>query len=129
MIVAPELITGGNERHRVEPMARLAEAELTRTGIEERTTTVLADAGYRNSLQIRSLEAKGATVFCPPDADTSRAPTRSALAPTTSGCETGSRSPRAKRPTSDDNGSSSRSSPRSSRGIRAREPLMRHSLT
>jgi transposase len=76
VIVAAELITGGNERHRLEPMARAAEAELKRAGVTSKTKTVLADAGYWNSPQIAALEAEGTRVLCPPDADTRKAPTK-----------------------------------------------------
>ena len=57
-------------------MARAAEAELKRAGVTEKPTTVLADAGYWNSPQIKAIEANGTRVLCPPDADTRRAPTR-----------------------------------------------------
>ncbi len=75
VIVAAEVITGANERHRLEPMARAAEKELKSAGVTEKTTTVLADAGYWNSPQIDALEARGTRVLCPPDADTRKAPT------------------------------------------------------
>lgn len=76
LIVAADVITGGNERHRLEPMAEAAEAELARAGVAERPRTALADAGYWNSPQIEALEAKGVRVLCPPDADTRKAPTK-----------------------------------------------------
>jgi len=76
VIVAADVITGANERHRLEPMARAAEAELAKAGITAKPATVLADAGYWNSPQIRSLEATGTRVLCPPDADTRKAPTK-----------------------------------------------------
>lgn len=76
VIVAAEVITGANERHRLEPMARAAGAELKRAGVTETPSTVLADAGYWNSPQIERLEAKGTRVLCPPDADTRKAPTK-----------------------------------------------------
>lgn len=76
VIVAAEVITGANERHRLEPMARAAEAELAKAGITAKPATVLADAGYWNSPQIEALEARGTRVLCPPDADTRKAPTK-----------------------------------------------------
>jgi len=76
VIVAAELITGANERHRLEPMARAAEAELAKAGISAKPATVLADAGYWNSPQIEALEARGTRVLCPPDADSRKAPTK-----------------------------------------------------
>ena len=46
LIVAAEVITGGNERHRLEPMARPRRP--ARAGIDERPEVALADAGYWN---------------------------------------------------------------------------------
>ena len=76
VIVAAELITGGNERHRLQPMADAAQAELKQAGIDELPGTALADAGYWNSPQIEALEAKGIHVLVPPDADIRKAPTK-----------------------------------------------------
>src|SRR5215207_848766 len=74
IVVAAEVITGGNERHRLGPMAETAEAELERAGIEEKPRVALADAGYWNGDQIEALEANGIEVLVPPDADSRRAP-------------------------------------------------------
>ena len=60
MIVAADVITGGNERGRLGPMARAAERELEEAGVEERPEVALADAGYWNGEQIAALERKGA---------------------------------------------------------------------
>ena len=76
VIVAAELIAGGNERHRLEPMARAAEEELTKAGVTEKPELVLADAGYWNRPQIDELERSGTRVLCPPDADSRKAPTK-----------------------------------------------------
>jgi transposase len=76
LIVAADVITGGNERHRLEPMVQAAEAELAGAGVAERPSTALADAGYWNSPQIAALEAKGTRCLVPPDADTRKAPTK-----------------------------------------------------
>jgi transposase len=76
IVVAADLITGGNERHRLKPMAEAAEAELERAGVEEKPSLALADAGYWNGPQIEELEAKGIRVLVPPDADTRKAPTK-----------------------------------------------------
>ena len=76
VIVAAEVISGGNERGRLAPMANAAEQELERAGIDERPKVALADAGYWNGDQIAALEAKGIEVLVPPDADTRRAPSR-----------------------------------------------------
>ena len=76
VIVAADVITGGNERHRLAPMARAAEQELERAGIDEKPKVTLADAGYWNGQQIAELERAGTTVLVPPDADTRRAPSK-----------------------------------------------------
>ena len=76
IVVAAEVISGGNERHRLAPMADAAEEELGKAGIEEKPGVVLADAGYWNGDQIESLEAKGMNVLVPPDADTRKAPSK-----------------------------------------------------
>jgi transposase len=76
VILAADVITGGNERGRLRPMAEAAEAELKRAGSEERPGAALADAGYWNGDQIAALEAKGVEVLVPPDADTRKAPSK-----------------------------------------------------
>jgi transposase len=76
VIVAADVISGGNERGRLRPMAEAAEAELKRAGVEERPSAALADAGYWNGKQIKALEAKGIEVLVPPDADTRGAPSK-----------------------------------------------------
>ena len=76
VIVAAELITGANERNRLEPVARAAEAELAKAGVEAKPELLLADAGYYNGPQIEALEAAGTKVLCPPDADRRKAPTK-----------------------------------------------------
>ncbi len=76
VIVAAELITGGNERARLEPMATAAEAELEKAGVTEKPNLALADAGYYNGAQIDTLEASGTEVLCPPDADSRKTPTK-----------------------------------------------------
>jgi Transposase DDE domain len=73
IVVAADVITGGNERHRLAPMAEEAEAELQRAGLEEKPGVALADAGYWNGDQIEALEAKGMKVLVPPDANTRKA--------------------------------------------------------
>ena len=76
VIVAAELITGANERNRLEPMARAAEAELAAAGVDDKPDLILADAGYYNGPQIEELEAEGAKILCPPDADRRKTPTK-----------------------------------------------------
>jgi len=76
VIVAAELITGANERNRLEPVAKAAEAELAKAGVETKPKLLLADAGYYNGPQIDKLEDEGTRVLCPPDADSRKAPTK-----------------------------------------------------
>ena len=76
VIVAAELISGANERNRLEPMARATEAELSKAGVTDRPELVLADAGYYNGPQIEALEAEGKKVLCPPDADRRKTPAK-----------------------------------------------------
>jgi transposase len=76
VIVAAEVITGANERARLEPMATAAEAELAKAGVAEKPSLALADAGYYNGAQIDALEAGGTRVLCPPDADSRKTPTK-----------------------------------------------------
>ena len=76
IVVAADVIAGGNERGRLHPMTEAAEAELERAGIEEKPEVAVADAGYWNGDQIEALEAKGIELLVPPDADTRRAPSK-----------------------------------------------------
>lgn len=76
VIVAAEVITGANERNSLEPMARTAEQELAKAGIETKPELCLADAGYYNSAQIEALEDDGTRVLCPPDADRRKTPSK-----------------------------------------------------
>jgi transposase len=76
IVVAAEVITGGNERGRLRPMTEAAEAELQSAGVEGKPGVALADAGYWNGDQIAALEAKGIEVLVPPDADTRKAPSK-----------------------------------------------------
>lgn len=76
VIVAAELITGANERNRLEPMAKATERELQKAGVSEKPNLALADAGYYNGPQIGALEGEGIQVLCPPDADSRKTPTK-----------------------------------------------------
>ncbi len=76
VIVAAELITGANERNSLAPLARAAEDELAKAGVDEKPELALADAGYYNGAQIEALEAEGKQVLCPPDADRRKTPTK-----------------------------------------------------
>ena len=114
MIVAAELIRGANERDRLEPMTKAAEAELAKAGVEAKPELVLADAGYYNGPQIDALEADGTSgSSARPTPTAERRRRRCARDRTSRRCEDGSKSPRPRRPTGEDSRWSSRSSPRS----------------
>jgi transposase len=76
VVVAAEVISGGNERGRLGPMAEAAETELAAAGVEEKPDLALADAGYWNGEHIEALEARGMRVLIPPDADTRKTPSK-----------------------------------------------------
>ncbi|MGA6948190.1 MAG: transposase [Solirubrobacterales bacterium] len=76
VIVAADVITGGNERGQLGPMAKAAERELENAGVEGKPEVALADAGYWNAAQIKALEEKGIEVLVPPDADTRKEPSK-----------------------------------------------------
>ena len=114
LIVAAELIAGANERNRLEPMAKAAEAELAKAGVDQKPKLLLADAGYFNRPQIERLEEDGARVLCPPDADSRKAPTKMRSGPHFDAMRQRLKEPEAEGPTGEDSRSSSRSSPRSS---------------
>ena len=87
VIVAADVITGGNERGRLGPMAEAAEQELERAGVEERPSAALADAGYWNGDQIAALEARACRCWCRPTPTPARRRARSGEGAATSGCE------------------------------------------
>ena len=76
IVIAADVITGGNERHRLEPMISAACEELTRAGIGGTPEIALADAGYWNSPHIQQLADRGIRSLVKPDADKRRRPTR-----------------------------------------------------
>jgi transposase len=76
IVIAADVICGGNERHRLAPMIIQATDELTRAGITDQPEIALADAGYWNSPQIDQLADRGIRSLVRPDADTRKAPTR-----------------------------------------------------
>ena len=113
VIVAAELIEGANERNRLEPMAKAAEAELAKAGVDQKPKLLLADAGYFNRPQIERLEEDGARVLRPtPTRERRRRRCDPGL--TSMQCDNASKSRRPTRPTGEDSRWSSRSSPRSS---------------
>jgi transposase len=72
IIVAADVITGGNERHRLGPMISAACHELEAAGVSEQPEIALADAGYWNSPQIAELAERGIKALVRPDADSRR---------------------------------------------------------
>jgi len=76
IVIAADVITGGNERHRLKPMISAACDELTRAGITDTPQVALADAGYWNSPDIEHLADRGIRSLVRPDADKRRRPTR-----------------------------------------------------
>jgi transposase len=76
IIIAAEVITGGNERHRLEPMITAACHELQAAGVDEQPEMVLADAGFWNSPHIAQLAERGIRSLVKPDADSRKKPTK-----------------------------------------------------
>ena len=62
------MISGGNERNRLEPMVDQALHELAAAGVDERPEVVLADAGFFNLGQIDRLRRRGLRPLVSPDA-------------------------------------------------------------
>jgi transposase len=81
IVVAADVITGGNERHRLEPMVTAAREELQAAGITDAPEVVLADAGFWNSPHIEALGDEGIRALVKPDADSRTAPTRARSGP------------------------------------------------
>jgi transposase len=67
IIIAADVLIGGNDQGQLEPMIRAAQAELGRAGVEEQIDVALADAGYWKSEQIQNLWADGIRALVPPD--------------------------------------------------------------
>jgi len=68
IIVAADVISGGNERNRLEPMVDQAFNELAAAGVAETPAVVLADAGFFNLGQIHRLRERGLRPLVSPDA-------------------------------------------------------------
>jgi transposase len=81
IVIGADVITGGNERHRLEPMVTAACEELQRAGVPDRPEVVVADAGYWNSPHIQELAQCGIRSLVKPDADSRKTPTRSRSGP------------------------------------------------
>jgi transposase len=76
IVIAADVICGGNERHCLAPMITDACDELAAAGVTDQPEIALADAGYWNSPQIDQLADQGIRSLVRPDADTRKAPTR-----------------------------------------------------
>jgi len=62
MIVAAEAVQAPQDQRKLVPMT-----EMTIENLGTWPKEVLADAGYFSEAQIRAVEAKGTSVYCPPD--------------------------------------------------------------
>ena len=67
IVIAAEVITGGNERRTLQPLVESAERELAHAGVREPVTIALADAGFWNTEQIHSLTSRGIHALVSPD--------------------------------------------------------------
>jgi hypothetical protein len=67
IIVAAEIVTSSGDYGRLEPVVDAALRDLSRAGVTETPTTVLADAGYWHTQQIERIVASGTQVLVPPD--------------------------------------------------------------
>jgi transposase len=76
IVIAADVITGGNERHRLGPMIAAAREELANAGLAQTPGVVLADAGYWNGPHIEQLTEAGIRTLVKPDADSRKTPTR-----------------------------------------------------
>jgi transposase len=81
IVIAADVITGGNERHRLQPMVTAAREELQRAGVTDTPEVALADAGYWNSPHIEQLAESGIRSLVKPDADSRKSPTRARSGP------------------------------------------------
>jgi hypothetical protein len=67
IIVAAEVTTDSPDFGHFEPTVKAMLRDLERAGVNERPTTVLADAGYWHKEQIEAVIADGIQVLIPPD--------------------------------------------------------------
>jgi Transposase DDE domain len=74
IIVAAEITTATRDQGHLQPLVTAARAELDAAGSEHLPRVVVADAGYWNNGQIRSLDEQGLRVPVPPDGHNRRAP-------------------------------------------------------
>lgn len=74
IIIAADVLIGGQDQGQLEPMIRAAQSELEAAGIEQPIDVALADAGYWKSEQIQNLWADGIQALVPPDGQTDDTP-------------------------------------------------------
>jgi transposase len=67
IVVAADVICGGNERRSLQPLVDGAERELKDAGVSDTVTVTLADAGFWNTEQIQTLTARGIRTLVSPD--------------------------------------------------------------
>ncbi len=67
IVVGAEVIIGGNERRTLQPLVDATEHELRAAGVSDPVTVTLADAGFWNNDQIRSLTDRGIRTLVAPD--------------------------------------------------------------
>jgi transposase len=76
IIVAADVITGGNERQTLEPLVDQACEQLEGAGVSEQPPVALADAGFWNTDQIERLRGRGIRPLVSPDAGKRKEPSR-----------------------------------------------------
>jgi transposase len=74
IVVAAEVVIGGQDQGQLEPMAAQVLDELGRAGVEDDLKTLLADAGYWNTAQINALRGRGIDALVAPDGQARRGP-------------------------------------------------------
>jgi transposase len=74
IVVAAEVVIGGQDQGQLEPMAAQVLEELGRAGVKDDLKTLLADAGYWNTAQINALRGRGIDALVAPDGQARRGP-------------------------------------------------------
>lgn len=67
IIIAAEVLIGGQDQGQLEPMIGATVSELEKAGIDAQLDVALADAGYWKGEQIQNLWADGIQALVPPD--------------------------------------------------------------
>lgn len=82
IVVAADVVIGGNDQGQLLPMAAQITAELEAAGVGTPPRTLLADAGYWSPRQIEAIRQTGIDALVPPDGQRRRGPpiNRQALA-------------------------------------------------